>query len=83
MAMCTSFMSTLLPLIYFSHRLIRSKADSEIDEIIELQVNPLPNKVFGWVLAFERVLIQIGVRRAIGGSRLVIAKKPTTGDSGK
>ena len=74
----TSFVSTLLPAMYVSRVLQRNKTDMGIDDTAELRVNPILNKIFEWFLNFELVLIRLGVSFPVGGSRMLVARKPTT-----
>jgi len=74
----TSFVSVLLPAMYLSRLLKRNKMDVSIDAMAELRVNPILNKVFEWFLNFELLLIRFGVSLPVGGSRLLVARKPIT-----
>lgn len=67
----TSFVSTLLPAMYLSRLLKQNKADA----MAELRINPVLNKIFEWMLNFELILIYVGVRLPLGGSRLLVARK--------
>jgi trans-aconitate methyltransferase len=73
----TSFVSTLLPAMYFSRLLKRHKTEARIDDMAELRINPILNTLFEWLLSFDLVLIRIGVSLPVGGSRLLVARKPT------
>lgn len=73
----TSFVSTLLPVMYASRFLQRNKTDMSIDGMAELHINPILNKIFEWFLSFELVLIRLGVSFPVGGSRMLVALKPT------
>ena len=72
----TSFVSTLLPVMYLSRLLKRNKMDVSMDAMAELRINPILNKVFEWLLNFELLLIRFGVFLPVGGSRLLVARKP-------
>lgn len=72
----TSFVSTLLPAMYISRLFKRKKMDVSIDSMAELRINPILNKIFELLLNFELVLIRFGVSFPIGGSRLLVARKP-------
>lgn len=72
----TSFVSILLPAMYLSRLLKRNKMDVSIDAMAELRINPLLNKVFEWLLNFELALIRMGISLPMGGSRLLVARKP-------
>lgn len=69
----TSFVSTLLPVMYLSRLLKRNKVD--LDAMAELRINTIINKIFEWILYFELALIRVGVNFPVGGSRLLIARK--------
>ena len=71
----TSFVSTLLPVMYLSRILKRNKVDNDM---VELRINPVLNKIFEWFLDFELLLIRVGFSLPFGGSRLVVALKPIT-----
>jgi 2-polyprenyl-3-methyl-5-hydroxy-6-metoxy-1,4-benzoquinol methylase len=72
----TSFVSTLLPAMFLSRFFQRGKKNMNIDEMAELRINPILNKIFEWFLGFELALIRIGISLPIRGSRLLIARKP-------
>ncbi|MGZ8944488.1 MAG: class I SAM-dependent methyltransferase [Methylococcaceae bacterium] len=73
----TSFVSALLPAMYLSRLLKRNKMVVSKDAMAELRINPILNKIFEWLLSFELTLIRIGISLPIGGSRLLVARKPT------
>lgn len=73
----TSFVSTLLPAMCLSRLLHRKKIDVRIDAMAELHINPIVNKIFDWLLYFDWTLIRAGVSLPVGGSRLLVARKPT------
>ena len=72
----TSFVSTLLPAMYLSRSLQWNKTNMSIDDVAGLRVNPILNKIFEWFLGFELALIRVGVSLPVGGSRLLVARKP-------
>jgi len=72
----TSFVSTLLPAMYLSRLLKKNKMEGDMDAVSELRINPILNKIFEWFLYFELALIRVGVSLPIGGSRLLVARKP-------
>lgn len=72
----TSFVTILLPAMYLSRLLKRNKMDVSIDAMAELRINPILNKVFEWLLNFELALIRMGIILPMGGSRLLVARKP-------
>lgn len=73
----TSFVSTLLPAMYFSRLLKQNKTDVSMDAMAELRINPILNKIFECFLGFELALIRVGVSLPMGGTRLLIARKRT------
>ena len=73
-----SFVSTLLPAMYISRLLHKNKTDMDMDDVAGLRVNPILNKLFEWLLNFELTLIRAGVALPVGGSRLLVARKPMT-----
>jgi SAM-dependent methyltransferase len=68
----TSFVSLLMPLMLVS-RLIAPKNKSEASA--ELEINPLLNQCFNFVMWVERGLLRLGLNFAFGGSRIVVARK--------
>jgi trans-aconitate methyltransferase len=72
----TSFVSTLLPAMFLSRLFQQDKKDMSIDKVAELRINLILNKIFEWFLYFELALIRAGVSLPIGGSRLLVARKP-------
>jgi SAM-dependent methyltransferase len=72
----TSFVSTLLPAMYFSRLLQQNEVDMNIDDFAGLRVNPVLNQLLEWMLNFELILISIGISLPVGGSRLLVARKP-------
>ncbi|WP_228125018.1 class I SAM-dependent methyltransferase [Candidatus Methylospira mobilis] len=70
----TSFVSLLLPLMLLSR--LRARRDTAFDPRDELRLNPLLNRLFEGILACERALIRAGLDLPVGGSRLLIARKP-------
>lgn len=71
----TSFVTTLLPVMYFSRLLQRSKTHLSMDAIAGLRINPVLNGIFEWLLLFELALIGVGISLPVGGSRLLVARK--------
>jgi trans-aconitate methyltransferase len=72
----TSFVSTLLPAMYLSRSLRKDHKEMEMDDVTGLRVNPLLNRLFEWMLDLELVLIRAGCSLPVGGSRLMVARKP-------
>lgn len=73
----TSFVSTLLPIMYLSRLMKRNKNGVHVNAMAELRVNPALNKPFEWMLNIELNIIRIGISLPWGGSRLLIANKPS------
>lgn len=69
----TSFVSLLLPLMMLSRR--RGQGNKILDPMDELRVNPLMNSILEGILSVERMMIRMGVKFPMGGSRLIVAKK--------
>ena len=72
----TSFVSILFPAMYLSRLLKGSKLDVSVDAMAELRINPILNKIFEWLLNIELALISVGIVLPVGGSRLLVARKP-------
>jgi SAM-dependent methyltransferase len=70
----TSFVTSLLPLMFFS-RLQRRGKDKSFDPYAELRVNPLVNRIFEGFLRLELWFIRRGVSFPVGGSLLIVAAK--------
>lgn len=73
----TSFVSTLLPVMFISRSMVRNKTIENLDTRVELSINPVLNKIFEWLLRFELALIRVGVSLPVGGSRFIVASKPS------
>jgi len=71
----TSFVSLLLPLMFFS-RLAQRAPKAQYDPLAELRITPWLNRALEAVLGIERALIRARVSFPAGGSLLVIARKP-------
>lgn len=71
----TSFVSFLLPAMYFS-RLTKKTVSEDADATAELRLPLLINTLFESVMSLERLLIRVGLRFPVGGSLLLIARKP-------
>lgn len=74
----TSFVSTLLPAMYLSRLLKPTKMGGNVDTVVELRINTVLNKFFEWLLNFDLALIRAGIALPLGGSRLLVARKPFT-----
>ncbi len=70
----TSFVSLLLPAMVLSRVRNRGQTDT-IDPLRDLKLDPRLNKILETVLRFENRLIRLGYSFALGGSRLVAARK--------
>ncbi len=75
----TSFVTLLLPLMYAS-RLAQRAPQAGYDPLAELKIAPWLNRTFEQALDFERALIRWGVSLPVGGSLLVVARRPKTSD---
>ena len=70
----TSFVSLLIPLMLLARRPANT-AKSNKTSTVGLGLPPWLDKLLGWVMAVEFLLIKLGFSPPIGGSRLVVAKK--------
>lgn len=70
----TSFVSLLLPAMLASRR--RGSAAKPFDPVDEFRISPATNRVLESVLALEIAAIRTGVSLPLGGSRLVVARRP-------
>jgi len=70
----TSFVSLLLPLMLLSRLKTKSKKE-DFDPMRELSLPSFLNRMFCWIMDFERVLIKAGLRFPVGGSLLCVGKK--------
>lgn len=68
----SSFVSLLVPLMWLS----RMRASKQHEPMSEFQIPRWLNKTLETVMKIEFLLLRIGVRFPIGGSLLLIAKKP-------
>lgn len=71
----TSFVSLLLPLMVLS-RLCKRAHQDQYDPMAELKMGIFANTILENIMNIERVLIKWGIDMSVGGSLLVIAKKP-------
>ena len=72
----TSFVTLLLPTMALSRLVRRDKPVGEIDVRAELQLPPVVNMIFKFLLSCEIFLIKAGISPPVGGSRLVVGRKP-------
>lgn len=72
----TSFVSTLLPMMFLSRLLKQNKPDMSMNDVTGLYVNPVLNTLFEWLQNIDLALIRAGICLPVGGSRLLVARKP-------
>jgi SAM-dependent methyltransferase len=70
----TSFVSLLLPLMYLSRR--RAPQGETYDPTRELRIAGPLNAALTAVMGIERGILATGITLPLGGSRLVVARKP-------
>jgi len=70
----TSFNSLLLPLMIWSR--MQQKRNSHLQPWRELEISPALNKALESILTIERSMITKGVSFPVGGSLLLIGRKP-------
>jgi SAM-dependent methyltransferase len=75
-ALSTSFVSLLFPAMIASRKRARVD-DAQYDMTADLRLSWPVNAIMGAVMAFEYLLIRLGVRFPFGGSLLVVAHKET------
>lgn len=73
----TSFVTLLLPLM-FASRLAQRTPDQNYDPLSELRIAPWLNWTLEQALDLERWLIRAGINLPVGGSLLVVARRPRT-----
>jgi hypothetical protein len=71
----TSFNSLLLPLMMMSRWFKRTDNNKEIDVLDELRLSKSINKILTLILYVEYLLVKLGIRLPIGGSRMIVVKK--------
>jgi ubiquinone/menaquinone biosynthesis C-methylase UbiE len=71
----TSFVSLLLPVLYWSR--LRSRRSGKYELSDEQKIHPMVDKCFRAILAVELGLIRWGIRLPAGGSQLLVARIPT------
>lgn len=71
----TSFVTTLLPLMMLQRMLSAQRKDYRAED--ELSLPGWLDRAFEFALKVERGLIKSGARFAVGGSRFVVARRPT------
>jgi hypothetical protein len=70
----TSFNSLLFPLMVWSR--MQQKRDQEFQPGRELEISPTLNKILESILKLERLLIEKGLSFPVGGSLLLIGRRP-------
>jgi SAM-dependent methyltransferase len=70
----TSFNSLLFPLMVWSR--MRQKRNQDLQGWRELEISPSLNKILESILKVERLLIEKGVSFPVGGSLLLIGRRP-------
>jgi len=70
----TSFNSLLLPLMFWSR--MQRKRNQDLQPSDELEISPALNKTLESILKLERLLIEKGVSFPVGGSLLLIGRRP-------
>lgn len=71
----TSFVSLLLPLMLLN-RMRKSSREDEFDLFAEFKISPLLNVFLSQIMRIEVTLIRQGIPFRLGGSRLLVAKRP-------
>jgi SAM-dependent methyltransferase len=74
----TSFVSLLLPLMLVA-RLKQRPANREFDPAAEFRLSAPANYFLERIMNIERTMIRLGVAFPVGGSLLLVAKKPANG----
>jgi SAM-dependent methyltransferase len=71
----TSFVSLLFPLMFLARRK-RPKPPGECDPLADLKIKKSLNILLRKLLSFERFVIELGFSFPVGGSLLLIGRKP-------
>lgn len=72
----TSFVTALLPAMMLSRIFKRGGHLKQTEAAAELRIHPALNRILEWCLRVELRLIRLGVSFPVGGSRLLVARKP-------
>lgn len=72
----TSFNSLLFPLMFWSR--MQHKRDQEFQPWRELEISPTLNRILGSILELERSLIEKGLSFPVGGSLLLVGRRPVS-----
>lgn len=76
----TSFVSLLLPLM-LAARLKKISPDAKFDPTQEFRLHKYLNASFLFIMRLERTLISLGLNFPLGGSRVIVARKPESSSS--
>lgn len=71
----TSFVSLLLPVMLLNRRK-KNDPEAELDLFAEFKLSPLLNKFLATIMRLEMQLIRWGISFPLGGSLLVVARRP-------
>lgn len=71
-----SFVSLLFPLMWLSRRARRPDGAHTQDALADLRISPVLNRLLAVIMAIERGMIFCGIRFPVGGSLLLVARKP-------
>lgn len=71
----TSFNTLLLPLLAISRFFKRRNYGMDLDVLDELRMSNIANYILSSVLYVEFLLVRLGIRWPVGGSRIVVAQK--------
>jgi SAM-dependent methyltransferase len=75
---CTSFVTTLLPIMYLSRRVVRERpAANKETGGYELEISPLANLICSAAMRIDEALIAMGISLPVGGSLLAVARSRT------
>ena len=77
----TSFISSLLPAMMASRIYQKLTPRNQFAASAELRISPWLNGLFCGLLDIELAMIRLGINFPMGGSRMVVARKPITGRS--
>jgi SAM-dependent methyltransferase len=75
MLRCTSFVTTLLPVMYLSRLAKRQRPASAEDDVYEFEISPAANLVCSAAMRIDEAWIGMGVSLPAGGSLLAVARK--------
>jgi SAM-dependent methyltransferase len=75
MLRCTSFVTTLLPVMYLSRLAKRDRPTSVGSDVYEFEISPAANTACAAAMRIDEALIGMGVSLPVGGSLLAVARK--------